>query len=304
MLTDIFAQIEKGGATGTKEGGILSTGVSVLPQLPRDAGDRNRTSPFAFTGNKFEFRAVGSNQSIAFPNICLNVAVAESLDALATELEGAVRGGEKLHDAVGKLLTRLIKEHKRIIFNGNGYAQEWQDEAARRGLLNLRNTVDAIPELVKPDVLKTFEKYKVLNEREIRARHEVAIELYNKVVNIEGQSMTHLANRYIIPAALEYQRRAAESVVATKSAGVDCTEGRKLVEELCALTCEMRRRTAALQQTLDDHGSESGDAHAKHYRDKVVPAMAQLRETGDRLELLIPHDVWPLPTYREMLFLR
>ena len=304
MLTDIFAQIEKGGATGTKEGGILHTGVSVLPQLPRDAGDRNRTSPFAFTGNKFEFRAVGSNQSIAFPNICLNVAVAESLDAVATELEGAVRGGAKLDDAVSKLLTRLIKEHKRIIFNGNGYAQEWQDEAARRGLLNLRNTVDAIPELVKPDVLKTFDKYKVLNEREIRARHEIAVEQYNKVVNIEGQSMTHLSNRYIIPAALEYQRRAAESVVAAKSAGVDCTEGRKLVEELCALTCEMRQRTAALQHTLDDHASESAETHAKHYRDKVVPAMSLLRETGDRLELLIPHDVWPLPTYREMLFLK
>jgi glutamine synthetase len=304
MLTDIFSQIEKGGATGTKQGGILHTGVSVLPQLPRDAGDRNRTSPFAFTGNKFEFRAVGSSQSIAFPNICLNLAVAESLDAVASELEAAVKGGEKLEDAVSKLLTRLVKEHKRIIFNGNNYSQEWQDEAGRRGLLNHRNTVDALPELVKPDVVKTFDKYKVLNEREVRARYEIALEHYNKVVNIEGQSMTHLAHRYILPAALEYQKRVAESVGATKAAGVDCPEGRKLLDEVCGLACELRRRTEALQHALDHQGSESAEAHAKHYRDKVVPAMVALRETGDKLETLVPHDVWPLPTYREMLFLK
>jgi glutamine synthetase len=276
----------------------------VLPQLPRDAGDRNRTSPFAFTGNKFEFRAVGSSQSIAFPNICLNVAVAESLDAIATELETAVRGGEKREDAVAKLLTRIIKEHKRIIFNGNGYSQEWQDDAARRGLLNHRNTVDALPELVTPEVLKTFDKYKVLNEREVRARHEVAVEQYNKVVNIEGQSMTHIANRYIVPTALEYQRRVAESVNSTKAAGIDCSEGAKLLREICDLTCEMRRRTEALQHTLEHNDGGSAESHAKHYRDQVVPAMAALRETGDRIETLMPHDLWPLPTYREMLFLR
>jgi glutamine synthetase len=304
MLTDIFEQIEKGGATGTKQGGILHTGASVLPQLPRDAGDRNRTSPFAFTGNKFEFRAVGSSQSIAFPNICLNLAVAESLDAIASELEAAVKAGEKLEEAVSKRLTRLIKEHKRIIFNGNGYAQEWQDEAAKRGLLNHRNTVDALPELIKPEVITAFDKYKVLNEREVRARYEIAVEQYNKVVNIEGLSMIHIANRYILPAALEYQKRVADTVSATKAAGVDCVEGKKLLDEMCALTCDFRKRTAALQHVLDHQGSESPDAHAKHYRDKVVPAMGALRETGDKLETLIPHDVWPLPTYREMLFLK
>jgi glutamine synthetase len=304
MLTDIFEQIEKGGATGTKQGGILHTGVSVLPQLPRDAGDRNRTSPFAFTGNKFEFRAVGSSQSIAFPNICLNLAVAESLDAIATEIENAVASGEKLEDAISKRLTRLIKEHKRIVFNGNGYSQEWQDEAAKRGLLNHRNTVDALPELVKPEVLKTFDKYKVLNEREVRARYEIALEQYNKVVNIEGLSMIQMAQRYILPAALEYQRRVAESVTATKAAGVVCAEGKSLLDELCALGCDFRKKTEVLQNALDHSATESAEAHAKHYRDKVVPAMAALREAGDKLEALIPHDVWPLPTYREMLFLR
>jgi glutamine synthetase len=304
MLTDIFDQIAKGGATGTKQGGILHTGVSVLPQLPRDAGDRNRTSPFAFTGNKFEFRAVSANQSIAFPNICLNLAVAEALDHIAGELEKAVKGGEKLEEAVGKLLTRLLKEHKRIVFNGDGYSQEWQDEAGRRGLLNLKNTVDALPELVKPEVVKVFEKHKVLNEREVRARYLVAVEQYNKTINIEGQTMAGMANRYILPAALEHQRRVAESVNATAAAGAECSEGKKLLAEICDLTCEFRRRTQTLQHALEHGGDGSPEAHAKHYRDKVVPAMASLRETGDRIETLTAHDVWPLPTYREMLFLK
>ena len=304
MLTDIFAQIEKGGATGTKQGGILHTGSSVLPALPRDAGDRNRTSPFAFTGNKFEFRAVSSSQSIGFPNICLNLAVADSLETIAGELETAVKGGEKLEEAVSKLLTRLIKDHKRIIFNGDGYSQEWQDEAGRRGLLNLKNTVDALSEFNKPEVVKAFEKHKVLNERELRARYVVALEQYNKTINIEGQTMIGMANRYITPAALVYQGAVAGTVNASKAAGVDCAEGRKLLGEMCDLTCEFRNRTAALTQVLDHHGNESPESHAKHYRDKVVPAMAALREVGDRIEALVAHDVWPLPTYREMLFIK
>ncbi len=150
MLTDIFEQIEKGGAKQTKSGGILDTGVSVLPKLPRDAGDRNRTSPFAFTGNKFEFRAVSSNQSIAFPNIALNVAAADALDYVATELEAAVKSKKSIEKAVKELLPKLIKENKRIIFNGNGYADEWPKEAVKRGLLNLTNTVDSLPQIVKP----------------------------------------------------------------------------------------------------------------------------------------------------------
>src|SRR5256712_281428 len=162
MLTDIFEQIEKGGAKSTKQGGVLDTGVLVLPKLPRDAGDRNRTSPFAFTGNKFEFRAVSSNQSIAYPNIALNVAVTESLDYMATALEKAMAGGKSLNQAVVDLLPKVIKENKRIIFNGNNYAKEWEKDAKSRGLLNLRNTVDALPQLVTPEVVDTFEKYKVL----------------------------------------------------------------------------------------------------------------------------------------------
>ncbi len=219
MLTDIFEQIEKGAAKSTKHGGILDTGVSVLPKLPRDAGDRNRTSPFAFTGNKFEFRAVSSGQSIAFPNISLNVAVAESLDYIATELEKATKGKKSLEAAVKELLTKVIKENKRIIFNGNNYAAEWTKEAKKRGLLNLANTVDALPELLKPDTVKMFDKYKVLNTRELEARTEINYEIYVKTLNVEGQLMVLMANRYILPAAFKYQKDVAESVAAVKSAG-------------------------------------------------------------------------------------
>jgi glutamine synthetase len=303
MLTEVLEQIEQGGAKSAKQGGLLHTGVSTLPQLPRDAGDRNRTSPFAFTGNKFEFRAVSSNQSIAFPNISLNVAVAESLDYVATELETAVSKGEKLEEAVAKLLPGLVKQHKRIIFNGNGYAKEWEIEAGNRGLLNLRNSVDAFPELVKPEVLAAFEKFKVLNERELHARYEIALEQYNKTVNIEAQTMVLMANRYILPAAFEYQKAIADTVAASKAAGAECTEGTKLLKKLCDLVCDLRKRTDALEHELE-HTAGSALDHAKHFRDKVVPAMNALRDTGDAIEYLVPSEKWPLPTYREMLFIK
>src|SRR5207237_2960338 len=190
----------------TKHGGERDTGVMVLPKLPRDAGDRNRTSPFAFTGNKFEFRAVSSNQSIAYPNIASTLAGTESLDYMATEREKARKAGKALPQAVADLLPKVIKESKRIIFNGNNYAPEWEKEAAKRGLLNLKNTVDALPQLVSKEVVGIFEKYKVLNERELHARYEVMLEQYNKTVNVEGQLMVLMANRYILPAAIENDR--------------------------------------------------------------------------------------------------
>src|SRR5262244_3063399 len=227
MLTDIFEQIEKGGAKSTKHGGELDTGVMVLPKLPRDAGDRNRTSPFAFTGNKFEFRAVSANQSIAYPNIALNVAVTESLDYMATQLEKATNAGKKLEQAVAELLPKVIKDSKRIIFNGNNYSKEWEKEAGKRGLLNFKNTVDALPQLVTKDVVAAFTKYKVLNERELHSRYEIMLELYNKTVNVEGQLMVLMANRYILPAALDYQRQVGASVTAVKSAGARSVEGKK-----------------------------------------------------------------------------
>ena len=304
MLTDIFEQIEKGGAKSTKHGGVLDTGVMVLPKLPRDAGDRNRTSPFAFTGNKFEFRAVSANQSIAYPNIALNVAVTESLDYMTTELEKSISSGKSLEQAVGDLLPKVIKDSRRIIFNGNNYSKEWEKEAGKRGLLNLRNTVDALPQLVTKDVIDVFEKYKILNKRELHARYEVMVETYNKTVNVEGQLMVLMANRYILPAALEYQRQVAASVAAVKAAGGKSIEGKKTLDNVTKLTDEFKRRTDKLDHALDHDSDGSSEKHAKHFRDVIVPTMASLRAAGDELEELIPHGQWPLATYREMLFIK
>jgi glutamine synthetase len=303
MLTDIFEQIEKGGAKRTKSGGILDTGVGVLPKLPRDAGDRNRTSPLAFTGNKFEFRAVSANQSIAFPNIALNVAMTEALDYVATELEKAVKSKRTLDQAVKDLLPKMIKENKRIIFNGNNYADAWRKDAAKRGLLNHTNTVDALPELVKADVVRIFEKYKVLNARELHARYDVAVETYVKTVNVEAQLMVLMANRYILPAALKYQKDVAESVAAVRDAGGSVKEAKKVLDRVAGLVDELRQRTDRLAKALDEHAPTPGK-HAKFMRDTVVPAMTALRDTGDQIELVVPHELWPLPTYREMLFIK
>ena len=304
MLTEIFEQVEgAGGAKSTRMGGVLDIGVAALPKLPRDAGDRNRTSPFAFTGNKFEFRAVGSTQNVALPATCLNVAVAESLDALATELEGKLAKGEALESAVAALLRKTIKAHKRIIFNGNGYSDEWQKEAGKRGLLNLKNTVDALPELVKPAVIKAFEKYKVLTEAELHARYEINLETYCKTVNIEAQLMVLMATRYILPAAYEFQKQVGEAVAAAKAGGVPSSEGKKHLTVIVKLTDAFRIQTEKLAHALD-HSSASSEKHAKYMRDTVVPAMAKLRDTGDQIEILVPHSIWPLPTYREMLFVK
>ncbi len=304
MLTDIFQQIEKGGAKSTKHGGMLDTGVMTLPKLPRDAGDRNRTSPFAFTGNKFEFRAVSSNQSIAYPNIALNIAVTDSLDYVAGELEKAVAGGKSLDAAVADLLPKIVKEHKRIIFNGNNYSKEWEKEAGKRGLLNLKNTVDALPQLITKDVCALFEKHKVLTGRELHARYEIMVETYNKTVNVEGQLLALMANRYVLPAAFEYQKQVAQSVAAVKSAGATSAEGKKMLATIIKLTDNLKRQIDKLQKTLDHEGSGGAEKHAKHFRDSVIPAMNAVRDASDALEVVIPHEVWPLATYREMLFIK
>jgi glutamine synthetase len=303
MLTDIFEQLEKGNARTTKQGGTLDIGVSGLPKLPRDAGDRNRTSPFAFTGNKFEFRAVSSNQNIAWPNMALNVAMADALDSIATDLEKSVEKGEALATAVGKLLTRVITEHKRIIFNGNNYSAAWEKEAKKRGLLNLRNTVDALPEMVSKPVVKLLERFKVLTERELHARYEVFLEHYNKTINIEGQLMVLMANRFILPAALEYQKRIGQSVSAVRAGGGSSGQGKRLLVGYVKLVDRFKTQADALAGILE-HGGSSAESHAKYMRDKVIPAMARLREIGDAIEVLTPHDIWPLPTYREMLFVK
>jgi glutamine synthetase len=256
------------------------------------------------------------------PNICLNVAVADALDSIATELEKAVTSGKKAEDAAWELLPSIVKQHKRIIFNGNNYSDEWQQEAERRGLLNLRNTVDALPELVKPDVVRAFEKHKVLTDRELRARTEINFEAYNKTINVEAQLMVLLANRYIMPAAIGYQTAIARSVAAVQEAaryaveagvggmsvpmgngGPSTAQTRRLLEQVSQLIDCLKLRSDDLSHKLEHNGG-SAEEHARHMRDAIVPAMAALREAGDALELLIPHGDWPLPTYREMLFIK
>ena len=303
QLTDIFEQIEKGGAKSTRQGGLLDSGVSTLPLLPRDAGDRNRTSPFAFTGNKFEFRAVSSGQNIAWPNTLLNVAVADALESVADALEASVKKGEKLEAAVSKLLVKMVKEHKRIIFNGNNYAASWTKEAAKRKLLNLRNTPDALPQLVEPATLKVLDHFKVMNAREMRARYEVYFEAYVKTINVEGQLSVLIANRYILPAALGYQKFVAEGIKAVKGAGGVTTQAKKLLTTYSRFVEQFKAQSDTLAGLLEHEGA-SVERHGKYMRDKVIPAMDKLRAIGDRIEILTPHASWPLPTYREMLFIK
>jgi glutamine synthetase len=304
QLNDIIEQIEKGGAKSTKQGGLFETGVSVLPKLPRDAGDRNRTSPFAFTGNKFEFRAVGSSFNIAGPNTILNTIVAESLDYVATQLETATKGGKDLTKAIQDLLPAILKEHKRVIFNGDNYTEEWHNEAEKRGLANHRNTVDALPVITRKDSIELCTKYKVYTERELHSRFHILSEGYVKTVNIEAQTMHMMANRFILPAAIRYQGEIAQAVSASKSAGVDAGASVETLKTLSATIAEFVKATAALEKSLAHHPEGDAYAHAKYFRDQVIPAMSETRKAGDKLETLVADDLWPLPTYREMLFIK
>jgi glutamine synthetase len=233
----------------------------------------------------------------------LNAAMADSLDEIAGELEGATAKGEDLSKAVAKLLTKVSKQHKRIVFNGNNYSLAWEKEAAKRGLLNIKNTVGALPQLVTPQAIKLLDKYKILNEREIHARYEVFLENYNKTVNVEGQLMVLIANRYILPAALEYQERIGRSVAAVKAGGQKGVQAKKLLGKYTKLVDQFKAQADALRDLLEHHG-DSAEKHAKYMRDKIVPAMAKLRIVGDEIEVLSPHELWPLPTYREMLFVK
>jgi len=303
QLTDIFEQFEQGRATSSKSMGTLTVGVDTLPPLPKHAGDRNRTSPFAFTGNKFEFRAVGASQSIAGPLVALNTIMAESLDAVATELERATGGdASKLPAAVTALLQRIISEHKAVIFNGNGYSQEWHAEAARRGLPNFRTTPEALDQLVAPKNLAMFAKYGVLSEREMRSRYEIYMERYCKDINAEGQAALQIAKTMILPAAYRYQGELVDT--AAKMQGLGQKPHMGTLDKLTKLVGSLEQRIDALEVTLDHHGDGDLRREAGHFHDVVIPALASLREAADQVESILPDDLWPLPTYREMLFIK
>ncbi len=305
MLQDIVEQIEKGGARSTKAGGTMQIGVSTLPTLPRDAGDRNRTSPFAFTGNKFEFRAVGSSQSIAGPNVVLNTIVAEALDEVATALEAAVAAGKDLHTEVQALLPKMIAESKKVIFNGDGYSEKWHAEAEARGLPNRRNTIESIPDTISPKSIALFGKYGVLSERELHSRYEIYLENYKKTITVEAHLTHQIGARQILPAAIRYQGEVAQSIAQLKAAGVNAPKGQvTLLNDLTATIEDLQAGLAQLAQINDHHAPGDTMAHAKYARDTVIPAMEAVRAAGDKLEGVVADDLWPLPTYQEMLFIK
>ncbi len=310
MLSDIIDQLEAGAAKRTIQGEILDLGSRTLPQLPRHTGDRNRTSPFAFTGNKFEFRAVGSSQSVAWPATVLNTIVAESLDFMATELEKALGKsegkdrGSKLQAAVRTLLQKVVKQHKRVIFNGDGYDKAWHTEAEKkRGLPNLRNTVDALPVLTTKKNIGVFSKYKVLSEVEVQSREHIFIEKYIKQVLIEAETAILMARTQVLPAATRQQAELAEVVAATEAADVKADDARRQLEEFAGQVDRLRKAIATLDKSTE---IEASDEHKKAVlvRDKVLAAMLALREIVDWLEPRISSDLWSLPTYREMLVIR
>ncbi len=306
MLTDILSQMEQGLPKRTLKGGTLDLGANTLPQLPRHSGDRNRTSPFAFTGNKFEFRAVGSTASVAWPNTVLNTIVAESLDDLVTELEKAAGSNPtaaKMQSAVLGVLKRTIKEHKRVCFDGDGYSAEWHTEAKRRGLPHLRDSVDAFPILKSKKTVDLFRKYGVLNKAEVESRYHIAVEKYVKQLGIEAETMIAMTRTMLLPAAIRSQTELAAAVTETEGAGVDCDDTVKALEGFVGSVTEFRRALAALEAAGAAPRRRPG-GHATHFRNKVRPAMEQLRKVADTLESQVAADLWPLPSYRELLFLK
>lgn len=304
QLQDIIDQLEKGGAKSTKQGGQMEIGVTVLPKLPRDAGDRNRTSPFAFTGNKFEFRAVGASQSISGPNSVLNTIVAESLDFIATELEKSTKAGKDLHKAIQEVLLGIIKENKKVLFNGDGYSEEWHKEAEKRGLPNLRTTTDALPVIIRKDSIELFTKYKVYTEKELQSRFVILCENYVKTVKIEGKTAVLMAKGMILPAAIRYQGEVANSVNATKAAGVDNSAQLEILKNLTSTITDFQKALGHLEKALGEHPSGDEHAHATHARDHILGNIVKLRAISDKLETMVADDHWPLPTYREMLFIK
>ena len=300
QLQDIFDQIEHGGATSSLQGGRMRVGVNTLPALKKDATDRNRTSPFAFTGNKFEFRMPPSSASISGPNFSLNTIVAEELQKFADELEQA----EDFNAAVHELVRRTYVEHKRVIFDGNGYSEEWLEEATRRGLPNITNSVDAVQAFLDDKVVELFGKHGVLSSIELQARAEIRYEAYIKQINIEAKTMLDMASKQIRPAVVKYAGEVAQAIIAMKAVGMDTTAQEELLQDINENLKLLHEKLKVLEEETERAGAlqEDNKTQAFFYRDHVFKAMKELREPADRLELLVDENSWPLPTYGELLF--
>ena len=300
QLEDVLEQIiETGSATHSLKGGVLETGVDTLPDLVKDATDRNRTSPFAFTGNKFEFRMVGSRDSIASPNIVLNTIVAEAFSEACDVLEKA----DDFDTALSELITKYATEHKRIIFNGDGYSDNWVEEAEKRGLPNIKSMVEAIPALEDEKTIKVFEQFHVFTEAELRSRVEIKYENYAKVINIEAKTMIDMASKQIIPAIIKYTKTLADTVVAVKAAGADASVQTEALTEVSALLKEAKEALATLIKVTDEAAAkEEGEEQAKFFKFTVFPAMEALRAPVDKLEMIVDKEAWPMPSYGDLMF--
>ncbi len=300
QLEDVVKQlVETGEAKKCLESERLKTGVSTLPDLMKDATDRNRTSPFAFTGNKFEFRMVGSSDSVASPNTTLNAIVAEAFCEAADHLEKAADFELAVHDLIKEYLT----DHQRIIFNGNGYSDEWVQEAERRGLPNINSMLEAVETLTTDKAVKLFEKFKIFTKAELESREEVLFETYAKTINIEALSMIDIASKQLIPATVKYTKELAETIILVRDAGADASVQVDLLSEVS-------KNLKAMQQALVNLEKVSAQAQqmndvkeqAFYYKDTILAAMEGLRTPADALELLVDHEIWPLPSYAELMF--
>ena len=300
QLEDVVEQlISTGEATHSLAESKLMTGVSTLPDLTKDATDRNRTSPFAFTGNKFEFRMVGSRDSIAGPNVVLNTIVAEAFSEACDVLEKA----EDFDVAVHNLIKEYLTEHQRIIFNGNGYSDEWVAEAEKRGLPNIKSMVEAIPALTTDKAVELFGKFHVFTKAELESRAEIKYENYAKAINIEAKAMIDIAAKQIIPAVVKYTKTLADTVIAVKEAGADASVQEEMLSEVTALLAEAKKALSALSDITEEAAEkEEGKVQSEFYHFSVVPAMAALRKPVDELEMIVDKEVWPMPSYGDLLF--
>jgi glutamine synthetase len=294
-LQRVFEAIEKGETGESTPESFLGLGTPVLPPLPMDGGDRNRTSPFAFTGNKFEFRALGSSMSLSLPNTVLNTIVAEAIDYLSEELDDALNAGKSLEEALPPILQKSYAANKQVVFDGDGYSQEWHDEAAARGLLNLPSTVDALPYLISDDTVTLFSNYGVLSQRELESRYEVSLEQYVTKINIESETAFSIARTMVLPAAARYL------------AELNAAQLGELASETEELTSSLVDAIKSLETVnLEESHPESDDIleEAAYMHDTVIPAMGDVRTVADKLEKVVADDLWPLPKYSEMLFIK
>ena len=300
QLEDVLEQlISTGEATHSLKGGTLQTGVTTLPDLYKDATDRNRTSPFAFTGNKFEFRMVGSRDSIANPNIVLNTIVAEAFAEACDVLEQADDFDKAVHDLIKEYAT----ENQAIVFNGNGYSEEWVKEAERRGLPNIKSMVEAIPAITTEKAVKLFERFNVFTRAELESRAEIQYEAYAKAINIEARTMIDMASKQFVPAFIGYTKTLADTINSVKAAGADASVQMEILNEVSALLKETKEALQILVKLTEEAaGKEEGPEQANFYHSDVVPAMEALRAPIDKLEMIIDKEVWPMPSYGDLIF--